>query len=477
MFRSTLLLYIAIATSTMCLANDHTEVPTSLKVYRIGNIASAAAMKATLSSKSTNDEWTTEYIETIKALDETQEIITSLCQEKPVSVTVYAPLLSLIVRHTENGHMEIAELLDQLGAIHGPLIQMEITPVATESSEETKAGFAKLPSDEQQRYFILNGKSQLTKAETEELHRLTERGLGSAALKETVLLKPGQRTPFELSAWPATAMARMNHEKGTIDIRVDAVSDDIGEIIPFTTKILSLAEGESGRFFHIADGGFSAWRVTAKEVPPPASDSRMAALLDELDEATDDGEIQELAILMPQRFAPNGTDAENAREDVRASIVLHQHIRDHGEGVYSLGAQLENLSMTHYARIEFNAMESKLELFGAQDRAIPVGPEVMTGPIPQTQVAIIPPGSYVVLSMHYPGIGLNGEKMRLGAGGQVWMLAVGTYRMRGTIPVNVQFATPHFDEAHRGIALPPESWSEKNSREHLNLHLSEFTVR
>lgn len=228
---------------------------------------------------------------------------------------------------------------------------------------------------------------------------------------------------------------------------------------------------------HPHNGHMAVWRLTAKvgsQQPPPvlavASNPAVAPLID------DEEGIFKLPMVMSRRFAPNGTDTQNAREDIRAQLVLHQHLIEHGEGVYSLGVEFENLSMTHYARIELNAVDPKLELFDAQGRAIPEGEQIRTGPVPQTQVAIIPPGSFVVFSTHDPGIGLNGEKKRLGAGGQVWKLVTGTYRLRGTIPAKVQFEKQRFDELQRGTALPPDNWPAAGEKENLSLHLSTFTI-
>lgn len=477
MLRSALLLILTLAISAVCLAETPPDRKTSLKVYHVGNIASSRAMKAGLGGKSTSDEWASEHAETTNALGEIQELVECLCEEKPLVVKVYTPSLSLVVRSTESGHKEVEQILQELGGTRETLIQMEYRAVAAfEGSDEASGSRASLTEAERLRFAILNCKSQLTKAETSEMNALSDR-VPFGDFKETVVLKPGHRTPWGDPFWPTTAMARWNRDKQTIDIRIDAIADDLGEVTPTCTRVLSLAEGESARTMHPHDGHMAVWRITAKVVsqqPPPvsavASNPTVAPLIDE------DQGVQELPMVMSRRFASNGTDSENAREEVRARLVLHDHQVKYGEGVYSLGVEFENLSMTDYARIEFNSMDPKLELFDAQDRAIPEGEKIRTGPVPHTQVAIIPPGSFVVLSTHDPGIGLNGEKKRLGAGGQVWKLATGTYRLRGTIPARVQFEKPRFDEAQRGTALPPDKWPAAGEKENLAIPLSTFTI-
>ena len=269
MFRTTLFLLVTIATSTICLANEPAETQPRPRVYHVGNIVSEAAMKAVVNGRSTSGDWATEYAETTKALVDLRETVESLCCQQAGSlVNVHAPSLSLVVRHDDEGHREIEKLLGQLGAVHGPMIQLEYQLVATVGSEELQAAFGKLTDAEQQRYATLNAKKKLTKAETTELQTLVDRIPGLYFPKEMVRLKPGQRTPLELAVWPATAIARLNTEKQTIDIRIDAINDDIGEAVSFSTFVFSLAEGESARFFHLADGGMTGWRVTAKEVQP-----------------------------------------------------------------------------------------------------------------------------------------------------------------------------------------------------------------
>lgn len=268
MFRMLLPMILILGMTTPCISDDTFPRKTSLKVYPVGNIVSAAAMKARVIGRTTNDEWASEYVETRNALGEIKELIETLSREKPESVAIYAPSLSLIIRQSEEGHKEIEELLNQLGGVTDDLIEMEYRPVVTEGSEEINAGFASLTEVEQRRLVILNAKPRLTKAETAELNAFMTRLSVLEWTKDSVLLKPGQRAQWGSQMWPTTAMARVDHQKKTVDIRIDAISDDFGELTPVSTHLLTLAEGESAHIMYPCDGHISKWLITAKLVKP-----------------------------------------------------------------------------------------------------------------------------------------------------------------------------------------------------------------
>ncbi len=187
-------------------------------------------------------------------------------------------------------------------------------------------------------------------------------------------------------------------------------------------------------------------------------------------------EISEVTLLLPVRPAPLATHIDNARDEVRARLVLHQHILLPEKDVYTVGVEFENLSIGKYARIEFHSDDVKLELLDRAGLLVPRLPGIQSGPAPQTQVAIIPPGSCVVFSTHYPGVGLHTGPKRLSAGDQAWQLKSGTYRLRGTVAATIQLESVRFDETQRGTALPPETWPESTSKEQLDLHVSGFSI-
>ena len=188
-------------------------------------------------------------------------------------------------------------------------------------------------------------------------------------------------------------------------------------------------------------------------------------------------EIQELAQPLAPRFAPTATDINNARDEVRAKLVLYEHHVQHGPGVYSLGIEFENLSISHYARVEFNALDPKLELFDESDKPVPQLPAVRTGPAPANQIAIIPPGSFVTFSTIYPGSGMNGAAGQLTSGNHTWRVVAGRYRLRGTVPAKVSLAKGEFQEERPPSRyLPPSEWPKDAGPIELKLPLAEFAL-
>lgn len=175
-------------------------------------------------------------------------------------------------------------------------------------------------------------------------------------------------------------------------------------------------------------------------------------------------EIQELAQALSPRLAPTATDINNAREDVRAKIVLYEHHVQHGPEVYSLGIEFENLSISHYTRVEFNATDPKLELLDESNKLVRQLPAVRTGPAPANQIAIIPPGSLVTFSTIYPGNGMNGAAGQLTSGNHTWRVAAGRYRVRGTVPAMVSLAKGEFQEERPPKSVSPTQRMAKECR-------------
>jgi hypothetical protein len=256
--KSALLFAIALAFSA-ARADEPIAENTILKVYPVGDLVAVDAMNGATGGKTTRDEWASEYPETIKALDELQTIVETMCVLKPVAVRSYKPSLSLIVRHSQDGHDEIDRLLRTLGEDNDFSIRMECRLLYSEilaeliDTEHVEA--------EQNRLHSLLSKTHLTKSETEELVSLLP---SRPEYNHTVMLKSGDRTPWGPAGRPCTAMGRVDHVKKTVDIRIDYLSDDYAEATPFGTYIFSLAEGESTLFHHYCDGGTVMWLITAE---------------------------------------------------------------------------------------------------------------------------------------------------------------------------------------------------------------------
>jgi hypothetical protein len=267
MLRTTLL--FAIAFPSVCCAADSPTGETILKVYPVGDLVSVGAVNRSRGGKTTSDEWASEYPETLQALDELRSIVETVCSAKPVAVTTYAPSLSLIVRHSQDGHAEINQLLRTLGEDNQSSIQMECRALYSGSDglpklrnpEDTEAWGRRLEE-------LMLSKRQITEAETTEL---LDSLSPEAGHKQPVALKSGRRTPWGPAGRPCTAMGRINHAKRTVEIRIDYISDDYAEATPFGSQVFSLAEGESALFNHYCDGGTTVWLITARIVTQETS--------------------------------------------------------------------------------------------------------------------------------------------------------------------------------------------------------------
>lgn len=271
MVRLTLLFAVAIAFSANCFAEAPPAEKTILKVYPVGDLVSAGAMKSNIAgSKISSEEWTSEYPETLQALEELRSIVETMCTQKPVAVKTYTPSLSLIVKHSQAGHDEISQLLRTLGEGNNVTIHMECHWINIDSldglinSEGTNSKKKQLE--------LLLVKSKLIKAETTKLLAICP---SIEAYNQTVKLKSGHRTTWGFPIIGAcTAMGRVNRSKNSVDIRIDYVADDYySDGIPVGSQTFSLSEGESALFRHNFDGGTTVWLITTRIIPQekPAS--------------------------------------------------------------------------------------------------------------------------------------------------------------------------------------------------------------
>ena len=125
---------------------------------------------------------------TIKALDELCEVVETMCENKPIAIKSYAPSLSLIVRHTEDGHKEIAQLLQQLCDNDRPSIHLEFRGLDLKNA--LQIADTDLTEDEEQRFISLLAQSRFTKAESAELLSF----IPAQPMQYRVAPKSGRRT-------------------------------------------------------------------------------------------------------------------------------------------------------------------------------------------------------------------------------------------------------------------------------------------
>ena len=269
MYQLISLCLVVIGCAGVAHADDAAQMPTVVRVYHVGNLVSADAIDSGshFFGKATLQEWTSQHPATIKALDELCEIVDTMSENKPSTIKSYAPSLSLIVRHTEVGHKEIAQLLQQLCDNDPPSIHLEFRALVVKN--ELQVAPTDLTDDEAQRFSSLLGtKLRFTKAESAEFLSF----IPAQPAQYKVALKSGRRTPWGDPNRPSTVTGRVDSETRTADIRIDFISDDhFEEPIKWASAVFSLADGESAIFQHDFDSAVVTWLVTAKlTTPQPA---------------------------------------------------------------------------------------------------------------------------------------------------------------------------------------------------------------
>jgi len=259
MARPPLLFAITIAFSSCCSADHSSTENTILRVYPVGDLVSVDAMNSGAGGRTTSREWASEYPETLKALEDLRSIVEAMCPPETATVVSYAPSLCLIVRHSEDGHKEIGQLLQTLSDVNRSSILMECRVLCSDT--QTKPDHQRASETAQDRLQALLSKRTLTEPETKELLALFP---PDSSQKEAVTLKPGRRTPWGSAGRPCTALGRVNHAENTVELRIDFISDDYAPATPFGSETFSLAEGEAALFRHYCDGGTVVRLVSAR---------------------------------------------------------------------------------------------------------------------------------------------------------------------------------------------------------------------
>ena len=265
MFRPVLILLTGVLTASTCFADDSPAEKSILKVYPVGDIVAASAMYGSTYGKTTAGEWAAQYPETTAALHELRGIVEAACSQRPMAVTVYSPSLSLIVRHTKDGHDEIGQLLETLAGGNDAVIQIKCRAMYSQSPAEL-ANSKRTDSQNKELQKLLS-KQKLTREETKELLTLTPRKSDDEESltndEMSVALKSGRRTAWGHAGRPCTAMGLVNRKTNLIDLRIDYIADDYSDSTPFGTQVFCLGDGESAFFHHYCDGGTVVWLVTA----------------------------------------------------------------------------------------------------------------------------------------------------------------------------------------------------------------------
>ena len=178
---------------------------------------------------------------------------------------------------------------------------------------------------------------------------------------------------------------------------------------------------------------------------------------------------------LPRRVAAK----DGERHGLSARLALREHGQHttgmHTYSIYSLSVEIENLSYSQMALVEFDPNDLQVEMLDAQGNVIPPGPQERSGPIRLAHQVVIPVDSYVGLSAYDQGMGVSG-KIQLNAG-PVWHPVPGEYQVRGAVAVTVSFSRVQVEGTHGNIVKAPQDWDGKPQRVELKLPLSRFTLR
>lgn len=267
MYKLLTVIAVSLVLGSYAVADDDPQPENTVKIYHVGDLVSADAINAgTAFGQTTKGEWGAQYRETIEALQELQSLVCSVCTLKPAAVGTYKTSLSLVVRHTAEGHREVEELLNSLRADEAPCIKLECR--ALFSPDQMRAD--KIPKEKQideERIFQLVY-SQLT-VTPQEARELVEMQLGNSRVR-TVHLKAGRRTSWGDFGRPCTAVGRVLPGQGVAQIRIDNISDDVTEVVPYHSQVFEIKTGDSAVFHHYCDGGTVIWLITATVLRPQA---------------------------------------------------------------------------------------------------------------------------------------------------------------------------------------------------------------
>lgn len=248
-------------------AATEASVPkTFIRIYPVGNLISANTMNPELSSVTTTKQWGAQYPQTMNGLDDLEDIVKTMCSDGPMTIKKFPPSLSLVVRHSAEGHEEVAALLKSLAEERGELIEMNCrmlyadTPPKSSNPDHTEA--------DRERLMTLLHKKYLSSAETTELRELMpeqDSKYLDSLYNHDVSLYAGSRTPWHVFGQSYTALGRIGKDGKQIELRIDYIADGFdGETFPCGSQVFSIAEGHSAIFNTQFDGSVLAWLVTAK---------------------------------------------------------------------------------------------------------------------------------------------------------------------------------------------------------------------
>ncbi len=164
---------------------------------------------------------------------------------------------------------------------------------------------------------------------------------------------------------------------------------------------------------------------------------------------------------------------ESEQEGLRARLVLRVHEPKDGQGMYSLGLEIQNASSPG-ALCKFHPEDLKLELLDANGKVISSGARNVSAPAQGESEVFIFGNTSVTLPVHDHGYGFAG--MIWANDDTAWRTPPGEYQVCGTVTVTVAFARRMIEGPQGSLFKVPHDWVGKPERVELTLPLSRFRL-
>ena len=116
----TIVVWMVVASPSL---GEDAPAKTSIRLYKVADLVSNN-LSETVASQISLEEWRSENKETIQALDRLASLVKAMSSTELSRVEPYPATLSLVIRHTAEGHREIDEMLELLRKANEPTIQL-----------------------------------------------------------------------------------------------------------------------------------------------------------------------------------------------------------------------------------------------------------------------------------------------------------------------------------------------------------------
>lgn len=309
-------LFVALSSALLCapaLCGEHSRPPTTIRVYKVADLAAYDSVCRSTHRLGidgcTIEEWQSEYKATLDALDRLGGLLETVVPGEHASVAVHPESLSLVVRHTAEGHSEIADLLEQLRQDDQPRIELIFLrvpdslvipdtaavagkaiaqspatgpssvpdpPSATLTPEQPRRK-SRVPESTRRRFDELYGKgvlmlgeAMLAPQELKELLAICAQYAPYPLYERRVRVAIGRRTACRIGEDVlGTTTALVSRDRSHVRLRMDTVYDCMhGDKLPFATQFLTIPEGHAVWVSIPIDGSYRRLLVTTRLIVP-----------------------------------------------------------------------------------------------------------------------------------------------------------------------------------------------------------------